>query len=82
MGEVVQIGPWDWLQSTEITKQMDIEQISVNLPWERINQVKDGCVRACGVVGGCVCVWRWWAAGSPVISSGPDFIVIALYCDV
>lgn len=42
------IRPWDWLQSTEITKQMDIEQISVNLSWEEINRVKDGnlCVRA------------------------------------
>lgn len=42
MGEVVQIGPWDWLQSIGKTKQMAIEQISVNLPQERINQVKDG----------------------------------------
>lgn len=42
------IRSWDWLQSTEITKQMDIEQISVNLSWEGINRVKDGnlCVRA------------------------------------
>lgn len=49
MGEVVQRGPQDWLQSREITKQMDMEQISINLPRERINQVKMAlcvCVRA------------------------------------
>lgn len=52
MGGETLIRPWDWLQSPEITKQMDIEQISVNLSWERINRVKDGnlCVRV-GVWG-------------------------------
>lgn len=52
MGAETLIRARDWLQSPEITKQMDIEQISVNLSWERINRVKDGnlCVRA-GVWG-------------------------------
>lgn len=71
------IRPWDWLQSTEITKQMDIEQISVNLSWERINRVKDGnlCVRVragvWGRAGG-----EWWAAGAARISSGPAFVLL------
>ena len=57
MGEVVQRGPWDWLQSREITKQMDMEQISINLPRERINQVKIAvCVFVCVCVCVCVCV--------------------------
>lgn len=63
MGGEALIRPWDWLQSTEITKQMDIEQISVNLSWERINRVKDGnlCVHACGRV--------WKGAGVGMVDS-------------
>lgn len=53
------IRPWDWLQSTEITKQMDIEQISVNLSWERINRVKDGNLHACGEGAGAGMVGSW-----------------------
>lgn len=73
------IRPRDWLQSTEITKQMDIEQISINLSWERINLVKDGnlCVRAgvCRKGRG----WEWWAAGAAVISCGPAFVLLVCH---
>lgn len=44
-GGAAPIRPWDWLQSPEIARQMDIEQISANLSWERINRVKDGNLR-------------------------------------
>lgn len=64
------IRPWDWLQSSEITKQMDIEQISVNLSWERINRVKDGNLRVragvwkgagVGMVGSWCCCHLFWS---------------------
>lgn len=38
---------------------MDIEQISVNLSWERINRVKDGNLHACGEGAGAGMVGSW-----------------------
>lgn len=81
MGGETLIRPWDWLQSTEIAKQMDIEQISVNLSWERINRVKDGnlCMLVRAGVWGRGWGWEWWAAGVAVICFGPAFVLLVCH---
>lgn len=68
-GEVL-LKPGDWLQSLEITKQMDIEQISINLSWERINRVKDGNLGVRGRGGG-------GSGGQLVLLAAPGVLLLS-----